>query len=300
MPLGAPASDYNGGGIRAAALITRGAICIGKAERNEEMFDMTAIGDILIEALAKIILALLVWLIGRLIVGKLLKLLENSKAFKRQEETLRKFLLSGARIALYVILVISIIGILGIPMASIVAALASAGLAIGMAMQGSLSNFAGGVMLLIFKPFKVGDYISAAGGEGTVKEVNLFYTILNTIDNKAISIPNGSLMNANVTNMSSEELRRVDLTFGCAKGEDVARVQQVMLDAMAEDELVLKDPEPFARLSGGTNEAMEFTTRAWCKSEDYWTVYFDLTQKITEALGRAGVNAPAVRVIANK
>lgn len=264
------------------------------------MFDMTAIGDILIEALAKIILALIVWLIGRLIVGKLLKLLENSKAFKRQEETLRKFLLSGARIALYVILVISIIGILGIPMASIVAALASAGLAIGMAMQGSLSNFAGGVMLLIFKPFKVGDYISAAGGEGTVKEVNLFYTILNTIDNKAISIPNGSLMNANVTNMSSEELRRVDLTFGCAKGEDVARVQQVMLDAMAEDELVLKDPEPFARLSGGTNEAMEFTTRAWCKSEDYWTVYFDLTQKITEALGRAGVNAPAVRVIANK
>ena len=264
------------------------------------MFDLTAIGNILIEAMAKIILALLVWFIGKFIVGKLLKLLENMKAFKRQEETLRRFLLSASRIALYVILVISIIGILGIPMASIIAALASAGLAIGMAMQGSLSNFAGGIMLMIFKPFKVGDYINAAGGEGTVKEVNLFYTVLNTIDNKAVSIPNGSLMNANVTNMSSEELRRVDLTFGCAKGEDVERVQQVMLDAMASDELVLKSPEPFARLSGGTNEAMEFTTRAWCKSADYWTVYFDLTQKITEALGRAGVNAPAVRVIADK
>ena len=264
------------------------------------MFDLTAIGNILIEAMAKIILALLVWFIGKFIVGKLLKLLENMKAFKRQEETLRRFLLSASRIALYVILVISIIGILGIPMASIIAALASAGLAIGMALQGSLSNFAGGVMLMIFKPFKVGDYINAAGGEGTVKEVNLFYTVLNTIDNKAVSIPNGSLMNANVTNMSSEELRRVDLTFGCAKGEDVERVQQVMLDAMASDELVLKSPEPFARLSGGTNEAMEFTTRAWCKSADYWTVYFDLTQKITEALGRAGVNAPAVRVIADK
>ena len=166
------------------------------------MFDLTAIGNILIEAMAKIILALLVWFIGTFIVGKLLKLLENMKAFKRQEETLRRFLLSASRIALYVILVISIIGILGIPMASIIAALASAGLAIGMAMQGSLSNFAGGIMLMIFKPFKVGDYINAAGGEGTVKEVNLFYTVLNTIDNKAVSIPNGSLMNANVERTS--------------------------------------------------------------------------------------------------
>jgi len=129
------------------------------------MFDITAIGDILIEALAKIILALLVWFIGKWIVNKLLKILENLKAFQRQDETLRKFLLNGAKIALYVILLISIIGILGIPMASIITVLASAGLAIGMAMQGSLSNFAGGIMLLIFRPFKVGDYISAAGGK---------------------------------------------------------------------------------------------------------------------------------------
>ena len=264
------------------------------------MFDITAIGDILIEAIAKIILALIVWFIGKWVIGKLLKILKGVKAFQRQDETLRKFLFNGAKIALYVVLVVSIIGILGIPMASIITALASAGLAIGMAMQGSLSNFAGGVMLMIFRPFKVGDYISAAGGEGFVKEINLFYTVLNTIDNKAISIPNGSLMNANVTNMSSEELRRVDLTFGCAKGEDVARVQQVMLDVMDADDLVLKSPEPFARLSGGTNEAMEFTTRAWCKSADYWTVYFDLTQAITEALGHAGVKAPAMRVVTDK
>lgn len=264
------------------------------------MFDLTSIGDILIDAGLRIIMALIVWFIGKLIADKLLKLLENSKSFGRQDETLRKFLLNAAKIVLYVVLVISVIGILGVPMASIIAVLASAGLAIGMALQGSLSNFAGGIMLLTFRPFRVGDFINATGCEGTVREINLFYTVLVTSDNKVISIPNGSLMNANVTNMSSEELRRVDLTFGCAKGEDVARVQQVMLDAMAADELVLKDPEPFARLSGGTNEAMEFTTRAWCKSEDYWTVYFDLTQKITEALGRAGVNAPAVRVIANK
>ena len=261
------------------------------------MFDLTSIGDLFIDVAAKIILALLVWLIGKLIINKLLKLLENLKPLQKQDETLRKFLFNAVKVLLYVVLVVSIIGILGIPMASIIAVLASAGLAIGMALQGSLANFAGGIMLLIFRPFKVGDYIDAAGSEGTVKEINLFYTVLNTVDNKAISIPNGSLMNANVTNMSSEELRRVDLTFGCAKGEDIAKVQQVMMDVMYANDMVLKTPEPFARLSGGTNEAMEFTVRAWCKSEDYWTVYFDLNQTITEALGRAGVHAPAVHIV---
>lgn len=264
------------------------------------MFDWTTIGDALINACIKIVLALLVWFTGKWIVGKLLKLIEKLPAFQKQEETLRKFLLNAAKIVLYVVLVVAIIGILGIPMASIITVLASAGVAVGMALQGSLSNFAGGIMLMIFKPFKVGDYISAAGGEGTVKEISMFYTVLNTVDNKTITIPNGSLMNANVTNMSSEDLRRVDLTFGCAKGTDVAKVQQVMLDTMAANELVLVEPAPFARLSGGSNEAMEFTTRAWCKSEDYWTVYFDLTQAITEALGAAGVAAPAVRVVTDK
>ena len=261
------------------------------------MFDISTVGDVLIGALGKIILALIVWIVGKMIVGKLLKVVENAKILKGQDETLSTFLTNVAKWVLYIILIVSIIGILGIPMASVVAVLASAGLAVGMAMQGSLANIAGGLMLMIFRPFKVGDYINAAGGEGSVKAINLFYTVLNTIDNKTITIPNGSLMNANVTNMTAEELRRVDLTFGCAKGEDVAKVQQVMLDTMTANDLVLKDPEPFARLSGGSNEAMEFTVRAWCKSADYWTVYFDLTQAITEALGAAGVNAPAIRVI---
>ena len=261
------------------------------------MFNLTSIGDVLIDAGVKIVLALLVLIIGKLVIGKVLKVLENLKPLQKQDETLRKFLLHAVKILLYIVLVVSIIGILGIPMASIIAVLASAGLAIGMALQGSLSNFAGGIMLLIFRPFKVGDFINAAGSDGTVREINLFYTVLTTGDNKVISIPNGSLMNANITNMSSEELRRVDLTFNCAKGEDVAQIQQVMLDTMAANELVLDTPEPFARLSGGTNEAMEFTVRAWCKSADYWSVYFDLTQSITEALGRAGVHAPAVRVV---
>ena len=218
------------------------------------MFDITAVGDVLISAVAKIALALVVWIIGKMVVKKILKLLEGVKSIQTREETLKRYLLNGVKWVLYAILVISVIGILGIPMASVIAVLASAGLAVGMAMQGSLGNIAGGIMLLIFRPFKVGDYINAAGGEGVVKEISLFYTVLNTTDNKTVTIPNGALMNANVTNMTAEELRRVDLTFGCTKGEDVAKVQQVMLDTMAANDMVLKDPEPFARLSGGSND----------------------------------------------
>ena len=139
--------------------------------------------------------------------------------------------------------------------------------------------------------------MEAAGVSGVVKEITLFYTVLNTPDNCRIHVPNGSLMNANIIDYSVEETRRVDLTFACAKSEIPAAIQQLILEAMRENEKVLADPAPFARLSGGTNEAMQFTARAWCKSSDYWDVYFDLTQAVTEKLGENGVQAPAVRVI---
>ena len=152
-------------------------------------------------------------------------------------------------------------------------------------------------MLVLFKPFRVGDYVDAAGVSGTVKEVSLFYTVIITTDNRHISVPNGSLMNANVVNYSTEPLRRVDLAFACAKSETPANIQNIMLDVMNANAKVLQDPAPFARVSGGTNEAMQFTVRAWCKNEDYWDVYFDLNQSITEALGAANAQAPAVRII---
>ena len=140
------------------------------------------------------------------------------------------------------------------------------------------------------------DKVSVAGVEGVVKEVTLFYTVILTVDNKRITVPNGSLMNTNVTDFSSEELRRVDLTFACAKSETPSKIQDLMITAMKAQPQVLSDPEPFARISGGSNEAMEFTVRAWCKSEDYWAVYFDLTQKITESMAEHHVQSPAVRV----
>ena len=259
---------------------------------------LSGIAALIVPLVGKLVFALIVWLVGKWAIGKIVGLLEKSKGFARLEGTVQTFTLSFARIGLFVLLVISIIGILGVETSSIVAVLASAGVTVGLALQGALSNLAGGIMLLIFKPFKLGDYVDAAGVSGTVKEVTLFYTVIITVDNKHITVPNGTLMNANVVNYSTEDLRRVDLTFTCARTEAPARVQEIMQQVMAAQEKVLDKPDaPFARLSGGSNEAMEFTVRAWCHNDDYWDIYFDLTQKITEALGAAGVKAPAVRYV---
>ena len=244
----------------------------------------------------KIVLALVVFIVGNILIKTVLKMLGKSRLMEKAEGIVRTFAMSFVKIGLYVILVISIISIMGVPMASVVAVLASAGVAVGLALQGALSNLAGGIMLMIFKPFKLGDYVEAAGVEGSVKELTLFYTVFITVDNKRITVPNGSLMNANVINYSSEELRRVDLAFSCAKSEAPARVQDIILAAVKSNPKVLSSPEPFARLIGGSSEAMEFTVRAWCRNEDYWDIYFDLTQKITEAFADNNIKAPAVRV----
>ena len=253
--------------------------------------------DICTAAGSKIILALIIFIVGRILIRKLLGLLEKSSLFHKLEPTIKSFTANFIKIALYVILIISIISVLGVPMASVITVLASAGVAVGLALQGALSNLAGGIMLMIFHPFFVGEYISAAQEEGTVKEITLFYTVIITVDNRRITIPNGALMNANVTNYSAEPTRRVDLVFSCAKGENIEKIQKLMKDVMAENQKVLNDPKPFAQLSGGSNESMEFTVRAWTYNANYWDVYFELTQQIAEAMGAAGVQAPAVRVI---
>jgi small conductance mechanosensitive channel len=245
----------------------------------------------------KVLLAIVVWFVGKFIVTKIMGLVGKIKVLEKVEPNTRTFVLSALKWLLYVILVVSIVAILGVPMASVITVLGTAGAAIALSLQGSLSNLAGGIMLVIFRPFKVGDYVEASGVTGTVKEITLFYTVLNTVDNCRINVPNGALMNANIIDYSAEETRRVDLTFASAKSEDPQKIQNLMLEVMDQNEKVLKDPAPFARISGGTNEAMQFTVRAWCNTADYWDVYFDLTQAITEKLGENGVQAPAVRVI---
>ena len=228
----------------------------------------------------KVILAIIVWFVGKFVVKKVTVLVSKINALEKIEPNTRTFVLSAVKWLLYIVLVVSIVAILGVP--------------------GSLSNLAGGIMMVIFKPFKVGDFVEASGVMGTVKEITLFYTVLNTPDNCRIHIPNGSLMNANITDYSIEETRRVEQTFSCAKSENPAKIQAMMLEALEGNEKILSDPAPFARVSGGTNEGTQYTVRVWCKSADYWDVYFDITQAVTEKLGENGVQAPAVRVITDK
>ncbi len=246
---------------------------------------------------SKIFFALVTLIIGSIIIKGLMKLLSRSNVLQKAEGTARSLILSFIKIVLYLLLVISIIGILGVPMASIAALLASAGVAIGLALQGALSNLAGGIMLMIFKPFKVGDYVELAGAAGTVREVTLFYTILRTVDNKKVTVPNGSLMNSNITDYSSESTRRVDLSITCAKGEPVQKVKDIIMDAVRSHESVLADPEPSARLDSGTDEAMLYSGKVWCDNGNYWNVYYDLNESITEALRENGIKLPAVHIV---
>ena len=261
---------------------------------------MDKIKDMLTGAGGNIVLAIVISVVGYYVIKYLMKMLDRVKSFEKLDPTVTRFMKSFIKWLLYIMLIIGIIGILGVPMAQVIAVLASAGVAIGLALQGALSNLAGGILLMIIRPFNVGDYVDAAGASGVVQSINLFYTEIMTVDNKRITVPNGNLMNANVVDYTAEPLRRVDLEFSCAKSEKPSEIQQCILDAVAGSELALKDPAPFARISGGTNEAMTFTVRVWCKTEDYWDLYFELNQSIVEAFAAKGVQAPALRVVNDK
>ena len=258
---------------------------------------MDKIRDMLAGAGGSIALAIVISIAGLILIKYLMKLLDRVKSFDKLDPTVTRFVKSFVKWLLYIMLIIGVINILGVPMAQVIAVLASAGVAIGLALQGALSNLAGGILLMVIRPFNVGDYVDAAGASGVVQSINLFYTVLLTVDNKRVTVPNGNLMNANVVDYSAEALRRVDLDFSCAKSEKPAEIQQLILDTVAQNRLALKDPEPFARISGGTNEAMTFTVRVWCRTEDYWDLYFDLNQSIVEAFAARGVQAPALRVV---
>ena len=261
---------------------------------------MDKIKDMLTGAGGNIVLAIVVAIVGCILIKYVLKMLRKLKSFEKLDQTMTRFILNFIKWLLYVMLIIGVIGILGVPMAQVIAVLASAGVAVGLALQGALSNLAGGILLMVLRPFNVGDYVDAAGASGFVQSINLFYTVILTIDNKRVTVPNGSLMNSNVVDYTAEPLRRVDLVFSCAKSEKPAEIQKCILDAVATSQYALQEPAPFAHISGGTNEAMEFTVRVWCKTESYWDLYFELNQSIVEAFAAKGVQAPALRVVSDK
>lgn len=245
----------------------------------------------------KILLALAVFFFGRFFIRKLLSFLKKKDVLKKMDPTVASFVGNLVNILLYIILILTVINILGVPMTSIVALFATAGVAVGMSLQGALSNFCGGIMLMFFRPFSVGDYVSAGGEEGTVKSIAFFYTTLITVDNKRILIPNGTLMNANVTNFSSEGRRRVDLEFTCGKGEHIHKVEELMGKTLPEVDGIITDPEPFVRLTGITDQALVFSVRVWCRNADYWDIYYDLLEKIITAMDQAGISAPALKIV---
>lgn len=240
----------------------------------------------------KLLAAILVLVVGSILIKCLMKALCKSKLSKHADPTVHNFLINLIRIGLYVLLIVTIIAIMGVPMASVVAVIASAGVAVGLALQGSLSNLAGGIMLLIFRPFKLGDFIDASGFSGSVTDIGIFYTTLKTSDNKSITIPNGSLMNDTVTNYSAHDTRRLDLIFSVAYGTDVEKVKTILLEESGKHEKAMKEPAPFCRLSKQNANGLDFVLRVWVKNSDYWQVNFDLLEAINNRFAAEGIEIP--------
>ena len=253
---------------------------------------LTAIKGFSLEYGPKLIGAVIVWIIGSIIIKKLVKAFDTALEKKNTDASLRPFLKSIVSILLTVLLVISVLSMLGVAMTSFIAILGAAGLAIGLALSGTLQNFAGGVMILLFKPFSVADFISAQGHSGTVKEIQIFNTILTDLDNKTIIIPNGGLSTNSIVNYSKEPTRRVDISVGIAYGEDVKKSRDVLMDLGKNDKRVLKDPAPFIGVSELGDSSVNLTYRVWVKSEHYWDVYFDMNENVYDVFNKSGVQIP--------
>lgn len=239
-----------------------------------------------------IVFALLVWVVGLFLIGYAEKLVGKIVDRKGLDETLKPFAKSIVGIGLKLLLVVSVVGILGIDTTSFVALFGAAGLAVGLAFQGSLSNFAGGVLILVTRPFKMGDYIETAGFSGTVESVRILYTDLVTPDNKVVRIPNGNLSNTSMVNYSEKETRRVDFKFGVGYDADTAKVIETLTDVVTGHALVLKDPGVFVRMSEHGDSAVFYTVRVWVKSGDYWQVYFDIIEQAKRRFDDAQIPIP--------
>ena len=240
----------------------------------------------------KLLASIVVLIIGRILIKWVLKLMTKGRFAAKNDKTVVTVLSHFISAALYVLLVVIIIGILGVPTASVITVIASAGVAIGLALQGALSNIAGGIMILILRPFRVEDYVEVAGKAGTVTDIGIFYTTLTTPDNKVIIIPNGTVMGDTITNISVKDTRRVDFSFGVAYGTDVEKVKAILLEEANNHALVLKDPAPFCRLSVQNTSSLDFTFRVWAKRGDYWTVNFDLMEAVTKRFEQEGIEIP--------
>lgn len=240
----------------------------------------------------RIIGAIAIWIIGSWIIKKIMKATNKLMSVREYDESLKRFLLNLINWVLKILLILSILAKLGVETTSFAAILASVGLAIGLALQGSLGNFAGGVLLMIFKPIKIGDLIEAQGEIGVVKDIEIFTTKLTGLSNREIIIPNGALSNGNIINYTTEGTRRVDLVFGVGYDSDIKKTKQVLMDVLTSNPKVLKDPAPTVNVMELADSSINFAVRPWCNAEDYWDVYFETTENTKEALDAAGIEIP--------
>ncbi|GAB4285532.1 MAG: mechanosensitive ion channel [Marinilabiliales bacterium] len=266
---------------------------VNMAEKNLGVSKLTDKGyDAVIQYGPKLILAILTLIIGLWIIRIIVRGFNKVMLKKQIDESLIPFFKTLVSILLKAMLIISVMGMVGIEMTSFIAVLGAAGLAVGMALSGTLQNFAGGVMILIFKPFKVGDYISAQGYDGTVKEIQIFNTILITPDNKTIIIPNSGLSNSSMINFNKEEKRRVDWIFGIGYGDDLKIAKSIIENLIEKDERILDDPKHFIALGELAESSVNLTVRVWVMAKDYWGVFFDMNEKVYQAFIENGINIP--------
>jgi len=240
----------------------------------------------------KVLTALAILIIGWIIIGLIVKASKKLMQKKGLDETLQNFLASLVGWSLKILLFVTVISQLGVATTSFAAILGATGLAIGLALQGALANFAGGVLIMIFKPFKIGDLIEAQGVLGVVKEIEIFTTKITSPENKLIIIPNGTLSNGNITNYSEEGKLRVDLTIGVSYDADIKQTKDILMQVLTGNSKVLKDPAPTVNVSELADSSVNFAVRPWATPENYWDVYFETTENVKLALDKAGIEIP--------
>jgi small conductance mechanosensitive channel len=253
---------------------------------------MTQLSSLITTYGLKVIGAILVLIVGRIVARWIRRTMQTALKRAEMDATLIPFA-SGLVYALAMaFVVIAVLGLFGIPTASFVAVLGAAGLAIGLAMQGTLSNFAAGVMLLVFRPFRVGDFVEVAGTKGVVKEIGIFATQLNTPDNIRVTLSNSSIYGNTISNYTINETRRVDLTVGVAYDDDLGTAKRTIMGVIKAHELILDEPAPQVEVVEMADSSVNFVVRPWCRTTDYWRVYFDVTQGCKEKLEAAGCSIP--------
>lgn len=259
---------------------------------SEDMLSAEGAMNIVTTYGPNILFAIVTLVVGLWIVKILTNLVKKGLEKGDTDTTLRSFLASFVSVLLKIMVYITALGVLGVEMTSFIAILGAAGLAVGLALSGTLQNFAGGVMILLFKPFKVGQFIDAQGYMGTVKEIEIFVTKLNTPDNKIVIIPNGPLATGSLTNFSVMPTRRVDWTFGIAYGDDVDKAKQVLNKLISEDERILEDPTPFIAVKELGDSSVDLVVRVWANAPDYWGVFFSMNEKVYKTFDKEGLSIP--------